>query len=32
VTQYKIDFIDADINKGFEQVLLPYLLKRERMM
>jgi len=30
--QYKIDFIDADINKGFEQVLLPYLLKRERMM
>ena len=30
--QYKIDFIEADINKGFEQVLLPYLLKRERMM
>lgn len=30
--QYKIDFIDADINKGFEQVLLPYLLKRERML
>jgi uncharacterized protein (DUF58 family) len=29
--QYKIDFIDADINKGFEQILLPYLLKRERM-
>jgi uncharacterized protein (DUF58 family) len=29
--QYKIDFIEADINKGFEQVLLPYLLKRERM-
>jgi uncharacterized protein (DUF58 family) len=30
--QYKIDFVEADINKGFEQVLLPYLLKRERMM
>ena len=30
--QYKIDFIEADINKGFEQVLLPYLLKRERML
>jgi uncharacterized protein (DUF58 family) len=29
--QYKIDFIEADINKGLEQVLLPYLLKRERM-
>jgi uncharacterized protein (DUF58 family) len=29
--QYKIDFIEADINKGFEQVLLPYLLKRERL-
>ncbi len=29
--QYKIDFVEADINRGFEQVLLPYLLKRERM-
>jgi len=29
--QYKIDFIEADINKGFDQVLLPYLVKRERM-
>ena len=29
--QYSIDFVEADINKGFEQVLLPYLLKRERM-
>lgn len=29
--QYKIDFIESDINKGFEQVLLPYLLKREKM-
>ena len=30
--QYKIDFVEADISKGFEQVLLPYLLKRERML
>lgn len=29
--QYRIEFIEADINKGFEQVLLPYLLKRERL-
>ena len=29
--QYRIDFIEADINKGFEQVLLPYLLKREKL-
>jgi hypothetical protein len=29
--QYKIDFVEADINEGFRQVLLPYLVKRERM-
>jgi uncharacterized protein (DUF58 family) len=29
--QYRIDFVEADINKGFEQVLLPYLLKREKL-
>jgi uncharacterized protein (DUF58 family) len=29
--QYRIEFIEADINKGFDQVLLPYLLKRERL-
>lgn len=29
--QYRIDFVEADINEGFEQVLLPYLLKRVRM-
>jgi uncharacterized protein (DUF58 family) len=29
--QYRIDFVEADINLGFEQVLLPYLLKRERL-
>jgi uncharacterized protein (DUF58 family) len=30
-SQYRIDFIEADINMGFEQVLMPYLLKRTRM-
>ena len=29
--QYQIDFIEAHINKGFRQVLLPYLLKREKL-
>lgn len=29
--QYKIDFIPADINQGFEQVLLAYLLKRRKL-
>lgn len=29
--QYHIDFIEADINAGFRQILLPYLLKRERL-
>lgn len=29
--QYKIDYIEADINKGFQQILLPYLTKRIRM-
>ena len=30
--QYKIDFVEADINKGYKQVLMPYLIKREKMM
>jgi uncharacterized protein (DUF58 family) len=30
--QYRIDFVEADINQAFEQVLLPYLLKRQRMV
>ncbi len=30
--QYKIDFVEADINLGFEQVLLPYLVKRTKML
>jgi hypothetical protein len=29
--QYRIDFVEADINEGFEQVLLPYLVKREKL-
>jgi len=29
--QYGIDFVEADIRKGFRQVLLPYLLKREKL-
>jgi uncharacterized protein (DUF58 family) len=29
--QYKIDLVEADISKGFQQVLTPYLVKRERM-
>ena len=30
--QFKIDFVEADINQGFEQILAPYLLKRQKMM
>ncbi len=30
--QYKIDFVEADINLGFKQVLLPYLMKRQRLV
>lgn len=29
--QYKIEFVAADINKGFNQVLTPYLLKRTKL-
>ena len=29
--QYKVDFVEADIEQGFEQVLLPYLIKRSKM-
>ncbi len=29
--QYEIDFIDADINKDYSQILFPYLIKRQRM-
>lgn len=30
--QYRIDFIEADINQGFDQVLMPYLVKRTKML
>jgi len=30
--QYKIDFVEADINLGFEQVLMPYFVKRAKML
>lgn len=26
-----IDFVEADINKGFDQILLPYIIKRTKM-
>lgn len=29
--QYRIDFVEADINQGFRQVLQQYLVKRTRM-
>ena len=28
--QYMIDIVEADINKGFDEVLKPYLLKRAK--
>lgn len=30
-TQYKIDFVDCDINKPMDQILLPFLVKRHKM-
>ncbi|MBP6455890.1 MAG: DUF58 domain-containing protein [Chitinophagaceae bacterium] len=29
--QFNVDIIDADINLGMEQILLPYLIKRNKM-
>lgn len=29
--RYNIDYVQADINKGFEGILLPYIFKRERL-
>jgi uncharacterized protein (DUF58 family) len=29
--QYHIDFIEADMNAGFKEVLLPYLVKRQKL-
>ncbi len=30
--QYNISIVEADINKGFEQILLPYLIKRSKLI
>ena len=30
-TQYRIDYVEADIREGFRQVLMPYLVKRVKM-
>ncbi len=30
--QYKIDFVEVDINMGFDKVLNSYLLKRQKML
>lgn len=29
--QYYVDFVEADVREGFRNVLLPYLLKREKL-
>lgn len=29
--QYKIDFVEADVNQDFKQILMPYLVKRAKM-
>ncbi|MBU1010810.1 MAG: DUF58 domain-containing protein [Bacteroidetes bacterium] len=29
--QYQIDYVESDINKGFDQVLMSYLIKRSRL-
>lgn len=29
--QYKIDFVEADINKGFHQILQTWMVKRAKM-
>ena len=29
--QYKIDFVESDINVGFDQILLSYLRKRAKL-
>ncbi len=30
--QHNINLVEADINKGFEQILLPYLIKRSKLI
>ncbi|NOZ34544.1 MAG: DUF58 domain-containing protein [Chlorobi bacterium] len=29
--QYKIDFIEADVNSDFKEILIPYLIKRSKL-
>lgn len=29
--QYKIDFVEADVNRGFKEILQSYLIKRKKM-
>lgn len=29
--QYRVDFVEADINRPFDQILVPYLLKRSKL-
>lgn len=29
--RYQIDYVEADINKGFEGIILPYLMKRKKL-
>lgn len=29
--QYKIDFVESDINEGFKKILMPFLLKRKKL-
>lgn len=29
--QFQIDYVEADINKGFHQILMPYFIKRKKM-
>ncbi|MEZ5023370.1 MAG: hypothetical protein R2728_08940 [Chitinophagales bacterium] len=29
--QYKIDFVEADVNQSFDQILLPFFVKRSKM-
>ena len=30
--QHHVDYVDADVSKGFDQILQPYLFKRSKMM
>ncbi len=30
-SQFQIDFVEVDVAKGFHQVLLPYMIKRQKM-